>query len=129
MRHVTIPAPIALENPATGEPLLKVVDGKKPEPATMPWSAFARALFTHPDIGKLDVLAVIDLKKRIVSLEEGQTVALDDEPWAILCQLARQPAGIVPGFVTQVEAFVRAVVDAPTKAPTIEASKSASKKR
>lgn len=137
MRYVTIPAPIQLEHPETGQPLMqqaRATADRKPnlERATMEWSQFARSIFLHPDLSTLDILVVSDLRARILDRTAGMVVDLDDQSWGILCRLARSCAGMAPGFALQAVPFVRAIVEAPTAPPTLAhagASVTVSKKR
>jgi len=124
MRYIHIPAVILLVHPETGNPLPGEAprEGVPFKQAEYPWEAFARGLFLHPQLSSLDVLEVYDLRTRVLSAKNGETLQLDDGPWQMLVNLARKPAGMAPMFALQAVPYVRAIVDAKTEGTAAHAA-------
>lgn len=97
-----------------------VIDGMKDTVlATVTWEEAARGLFRDPRIqqSNLDIFALIDLRKALISAKAGDVVAIKEEEWAALCSSLRAGGGFAPDFIHSAEAFFRAFLDAPTKDP------------
>ncbi len=107
MRYLTVPAPIAMMDPNTDQPMGHDV----------PFSSAIRGLFTDARITQqMDVFTAIDLRKALLRASEGDVVELSDEEWNALASIARRPA-LNPAFVYSAEAFFRAICDAPASDP------------
>lgn len=114
MRDVTVPDPVIVKNPVTGEPIQ--IDGDK-EPWTM-FRYLATCVVPDPGLGKgykADRMRC-ELEDLFREATPGSIVGIEEAPWEKLCKVLEAPSGDLPRALTQAcLPFAEAIVGAPKR--------------
>jgi hypothetical protein len=108
MRYIVATPPVVVRDPMTDEPSALVI----------PWSDAMRLLFRDQRLTQqLDVLSLLDLRKKLIRAQAGDVVELAEDEWSAVLVSLRQPVSFSPEYIHSAEDFFRAFLNAPTEKP------------
>lgn len=119
MHYVTIPAPVQLLNPIDADEA-PVLDEQTRKAITYTFARSVRTALSSMLIKQTaDTLAVFDLRAIFDRAEVGSTIEVTDEHWKLLEAEFKKPDPrfMTPAWVFSCESHIRAITDAPSKAP------------
>ena len=123
MHYIQVPEPFIVRDPITDEPLSKPgAPCSEAEAERVPFATTVRILcMAASQDGASDTLTLIDIRAKVGTLAPGALWECPDDWHAILVKHAKSLRGWAPAATLSAGAHLRAIVDAPTKAPATAA--------